>query len=335
MNSATKLRSTSMVGNILGNLTSEDTAQTIASVENPTADNSFIELPIAEIWRPKQQRLFFDPQEIEKLKTAIQEEGFRGAVLVTPLPPKSEALSQGFKYELVFGASRVNACEELDHEIIRAEIQELTPQQVRRIRFDENMVRNNLNAFEVLLGYLELMADEADVTPDVVEQELNQMSNSAKRGNGISEDIKTRLETYQTILDRYNGGKLTSFRTKLIKFRSLPDDVRQALDAGQIDASKALEIGSVKDDEDRDDLLSWIIDVNPPVKEIRQAKRQQAESKNITKEKKPSPNMKRATTAVDGLSLLLKGDVLRKKNKQVGTILDQITELVAQLQELT
>ena len=304
------------------------------SVSSST-DESISEVAIAKIWKPKQQRLYFDRAEVEKLKTAIEDEGFRGVVLVTPLPENHSARTEGFEYELVFGANRVMACEELGHKKIRAEIKELDPKQVRRIRFDENMVRKNLNHFEILLGYLELMADESGTTPEVVEQELNQMSNSAKRGGDLSDSVSNRIELYQAILDRYKGGKLTTFRSKLIRFRSLPDDVRAALDAGKVDASKALELGSVKNAEERADLLDWVIADNPPVADIRKEKRQRTGLSTEKKEKKkPTVNMKKASNAVNELTSLLQGSSLATKNKKAGELLSQINELIEQLQKV-
>ena len=325
MSSAAK-KKMSVGSNWLGSLvTSTDLA--------PPVDESITEVAISKIWKPKQQRIYFDRAEVEKLKTAIQDEGFRGAVLVTPLTADHSARTEGFEYELVFGANRVTACEELGNTTIRAEVKELDPQQVRRIRFDENMVRKNLNHFEVLLGYLELMADEANVTPQVVEQELNQMSNLAKRGGELSQEASAHLELYQGILDRYQGGKLSTFRSKLIRFRSLPTDIKKALDTGKIDASKALELGSVKSATDREDLLDWVIEDSPPVALIRKEKRQRTVSEPV-KVEKPTANMKKASSAVAELTSLLQKGTLRTKSKEAGELLSQIHELIARLQKL-
>jgi ParB/RepB/Spo0J family partition protein len=303
----------------------------LVAAEPITPDaESLTKVAIAKIWRPKQQRIFFDRAEVEKLKTAIKDEGFRGAVLVTPLPSDHAARAEGFEYELVFGANRVMACEELEQVTIRAEIKQLTSQQVRRIRFDENMVRKNLNPFEILLGYLELMADAAEVTSQVVEQELNQMSNLAKRGGELIQEVSDHLDIYQGVLDRYQGGKLSSFRSKLIRFRSLPTDIKEALDTGKIDASKALELGSVKSDSEREDLLDWVIEASPPVAEIRKEKRQRTVS-TPAKVEKPTANMKKASSAISGLNALLKTETLKAKNKEVGDVLSKINELIAQL----
>ena len=326
MSSAAK-KKMSVSSNWLGGLVTP--AELASSV-----DESIAEVAIAKIWKPKQQRIYFDRAEVEKLKTAIKDEGFRGAVLVTPLSDNHFARAEGFEYELVFGASRMTACEELGSTTIRSEVKELDPQQVRRIRFDENMVRKNLNHFEVLLGYLELMADEAGTTSEVVEQELNQMSNLAKRGGDLSEDVSSHIKIYQIILDRYNGGRLTTFRSKLIRFRSLPTDVRTALDAGKVDASKALELGSVKNTDERSDLLDWVISDNPPVSDIRKEKRQRTEQPTTDREeKKPTPNMKKASSAVTKLTSMLRDESFNTKNEKVSKLLSQINDLIVQMQK--
>ncbi|MEL7225416.1 MAG: ParB N-terminal domain-containing protein [Cyanobacteria bacterium J06576_12] len=97
---------------------------------SPSTDESISEIAIAKIWKPKQQRIYFDRAEVEKLKTAIDAEGFRGAILVTPLSDNHSARAEGLEYELVFGANRVMACEELGKDKIRAEIEELDPKQI-------------------------------------------------------------------------------------------------------------------------------------------------------------------------------------------------------------
>lgn len=307
--------------------------QTIAISEKK---EEIAEIEIRKIYRPKQQRLFFDKDEIRKLKTAIREEGFRGVILVTPLPSDHEMRSQGYEYELVFGASRVLACEEMGLDVIRSEVRMLTPQQVRRIRFDENMVRKNLNPYEELSGYLELMADEASVTIDTVEQELNTMSNAAKRDSTVSSEISKNIEIYQNLLSRYNGGKLTTFRSKLIKFRSLPEEIKEVMLDGKIDASKALEIGSIKDATVRQELLDWIVDESPSVAAIR-AKKKDLMISNTTKEETPSYNLKKANTVIKRLSSLTKGkdNILNKKNKEVTNLLDKIDDLLKQIEEIS
>lgn len=299
------------------------------------SSESIVEVPIKTIYRPKQQRVFFDRAEIEKLKTAIQSEGFRGTVLLTPLLSDHQERRNGYKYELVYGASRTLACEELGHKNIRAEIQELTSQQVRRLRFDENMVRKNLNPFEEISGYLELMADEAEVQLGTVEHDLNAMSNSAKRGGGTTPQVEERLQTYQKVLSRYSGGKLTTFRTKLIKFRSLPGDVDKALAEGKIEASKALELGSVKDKDARQEILDWVIQNNPTVADIRKEKRlrlQATEEKPVSKGRKTA-NIKRASKAAHRLSRLMESGVLEKKNTEISSLLEQINELIDKIEK--
>ena len=159
------------------------------------------------------------------------------------------------------------------------------------------------------------------------------MSNLAKRGGELSQEASAHLELYQGILDRYQGGKLSTFRSKLIRFRSLPTDIKKALDTGKIDASKALELGSVKSATDREDLLNSVIEDSPPVALIRKEKRQRTVSEPV-KVEKPTANMKKASSAVAELTSLLQNGALRTKSKEAGELLSQIHELIARLQKL-
>ena len=229
-------------------------------------------ISIASIYRPKQQRLHFDRKEVGKLRQSMQDNGFRGSILVATLDEDSPFRSDGYEYELVYGETRIIAWEELGNKDIPSEVKDLDDKSIRRLRFDENMVRKNLNPFEEIRGYLELMSDESSSSIETVEQDLNSLNNS-KKGESLPADVHARIVCYQAVLDRYDGGRLLTFRTKLIKFRSLPTDVREALDDGKIPASQALELGSIRDDSDRANLLSWVVEEQPPVSELRKEKK--------------------------------------------------------------
>ena len=265
---------------LLGGLLS----QPAPPIQNPTNSEPTAEtgervqdINLQQIYRPAQPRRFFAPEEIEKLKTSIQDTGFQGAILVVLLPPTAKEREQGYQYELIYGASRCLAMEQLGIATIPAIVRDnLSVQEKHRIRLDENLSRANLNPLEELEGLLEVMADEMEVEPTVVEQDLNAHNNATKRKVELTCDISRRLEGYQQVLTRYHKGSLSSFRSNLIKFRRLPEDIWTAIVTGKIDASKALELGSVKDDTVRQSLLEWTISVQPTVQELRQRKREQA-----------------------------------------------------------
>ena len=295
-----------------------------ASVSDSQLGQSVELIPIASIYRPKQQRLYFDHKEVEKLRQSMKDNGFRGSILVSVLAKDSPFRSEGYEYELVYGETRIIAWEELENDHIPSEVKVLDAKSIRRLRFDENMVRKNLNPFEEIRGYLELMGDEGSCSIESVEQELNALNNS-RRGEPLSAAIEARVDVYQSVLDRYNGGKLLTFRTKLIKFRSLPDDIREALNDGKIPASQALELGSIKDDSDRASLLSWVVEDQPPVSELRKEKKRLKEHSPLDSDKSELGD--RASVISKRLQKLAKGSIPPKKAKIITQIEDLLDKL--------
>lgn len=296
-----------------------------ASISNRHSGQPIELIPIASIYRPKQQRLYFDRKEIDKLRQSMEDNGFRGSILVSILAEDSPLRSEGFEYELVYGETRIIAWEELENDHIPSEVKALDEKSIRRLRFDENMVRKNLNPFEEIRGYLELMGDEGSCSIESVEQDLNALNN-AKKGEPLPAEIEERINRYQSVLDRYNGGKLLTFRTKLIKFRSLPDDVREALNDGKISASQALELGSVKDAADRSNLLSWVIEEQSAVSDLRKEKKRLKEQSQPNDEN--SKLIDRASSISKRFQKIAKGSIPPKKAK----ILTQIEELLDELE---
>lgn len=237
---------------------------------------------LAEIYRPPQPRRLFSAQSLEKLKRAIEETGFQGAVLVMRLPLGAKERDEGFVYELVYGASRCRAMAELGHELIPALVREsLTEAQKHRIRLDENLMRTDLGPLEELEGLLEAMADTVGLSTLEVEQDLNAWSNGLKRKTELTVEVLRRIEEYQSLLHRYQRGKLSSFRAKLLRFRALPEEIKLALEAGKLEGSKALELSGVQDAETRRALLAQAVE-GLTVQELRRLKRGQAQGQTVS-----------------------------------------------------
>ena len=309
---------------ILGGLVSETLTE-----PTPPSGEVIQQVRLKEIYRPQQPRKFFNPDEIEKLKQAITTNGFQGAILITSLPQTHPERSNGFKYELVYGGSRCQAMQELQEAEIPATVRDdLSKEQIHRIRLDENLVRANLNPLEEVEGLIEVMAYTANVEPSNVEKDLNQLSNTQKRQTSLAETVSARLEIYQGILDYYKKGKLSSFRTQLIRFRSLPDDIEAAVNQGKIDASKALEIATIKETAKRAQLLQWIINENPSVKQIREEKRKLATAEKQKSQSKHGVLRRRLEKSMTQLS---KSSILDNPDASTQETIEQIEKLIQKL----
>lgn len=218
---------------------------------------------------PTQHRKYFDPDEQEKLKNAIVQNGFQGSILLRPLPAnlKKDA-DADCEFELVYGESRTRAVKSLKWETIPAIVQSLTDQEVHRLRLDENLVRKDLNPIEEMDGLLEVAADELKMRPKEVLSLLDEIENAARRNTSLKGDSTLHAEKLQGVLNYYKKGSLSGFRTKYRKLQRLPEDIKDAV-SRSLDWSKAVEIKPIKDPQERQRVLKWAIQNNPSINDIR------------------------------------------------------------------
>ena len=103
--------------------TNDGTSASEVAIKNNRIQN--IELSRIYV-NPSQIRRYFDPDEQEKLKNTIQQNGFKGSILLRPLPTALKTSSnQKADFELIYGESRFRAVGELGHETFPAIIQDL------------------------------------------------------------------------------------------------------------------------------------------------------------------------------------------------------------------
>lgn len=93
-------------------------------------------------------RLDIDPEYISELAESISEEGLLQNIL---LAIKAD------RFEIVFGHCRFLACKKLGLSKIRAEIKEMTEDQIAIKRATENINRKNLSPLEEAATYFDLM----------------------------------------------------------------------------------------------------------------------------------------------------------------------------------
>lgn len=249
--------------------------QTNTASEDAVASIQVQSIELSRIYvNPTQFRKYFDPDEQAKLRNSIQQNGFQGSILLRPLPESLRAEADpNCDFELIYGESRYRAVKDLGYDTIPAEVKELTDQQTRRIRLDENLVRNNLNPLEEVEGVLEVAADELGISTRKVISLLDEVVNNAQRKKELKSDIALQAEKLEAVLEYYKKGSLTGFRSKFRKLQRLPEDIQTAI-REQLSWSKAVEIAPVKDAEIRGKLLRWTIKDNPSVAQIRKKRRE-------------------------------------------------------------
>ena len=314
--------------------TNADELSALSLSEIPNIDISTVDIKhitLSKIYvNPNQFRKYFDLDEQEKLKNSIQQNGFQGAILLRPLPERLKTKVRGdYEFELVYGESRYRAVKELGYETIPSIVQELTDSDARRNRLDENLVRKNLNPLEEVEGLLEIAADELDISPKKVVSLLDEVVNAAHRGKDLKSDIALQAKKLQMVLDYYKKGTLGGFRAKLRKLQRLPDDIKQALQQGKIDWTKAIEIAPVKDVATRKKLLQWIVKENPSVVVIRKKRKELVKPIDDGQRQSMSDDNLVRKRFYNGLAKISKSEEWSKPENQ-----ERIEHLIQEIEEI-
>jgi ParB family transcriptional regulator, chromosome partitioning protein len=197
-----------------------------------------------------QPRRFFDPDKLAQLAESIREHG----ILEPPIVRRV-----GEQYQLVAGERRLRAAQMLGLSEIPIICKELSDEQALQVSLIENLQREDLNPIEETEAILQLLAISiAGTTADVISI-LNQSSNAKKRNLELTDNVIRQLETIAIVLDRVGRFNPESFRTNRLPLLKLPEDVLTALRQGQIEFTKARAIAKVKDELQRQELLTATI----------------------------------------------------------------------------
>lgn len=284
-------------------------------------------ISIQSIYVAEQFRKYFDPDEIDKLATAISKNGFQGSIIVKELNEKDRdkyqkaphKLENSHNYLLIVGESRLRAMKQLKRLQIPAEVKpaNLDIKVVRRLQADENLVRNDLNPLEESETIFQMMVDELNIPP----KEIEKLIDSVRHGKEeLPSESLSSMHALQAVLYRYKGETTRStpaaFLQQLRRLRSLDGKLLEALQAG-VAASKLLEIKSLKSKEEQEKLLQRLQDDDDlTVKQIRNQVRKLNEAKKLpqqtdTDSVEPIDNSHLKTSLKAAVS-----NVMKKKNWQ-------------------
>lgn len=217
-------------------------------------------IPIQEIkLPPTQPRRYFDPKKLEELSLSLKELGILEPLIVRPRPDGA--------YELIAGERRFKAAIMAGLEFVPVVIREMDDDTVKQVQLIENLQREDLNAYEETIGILELLALRLNSTQDEVISLLNRMSkaNRKQADNVIRDEENVVVEGIFASLGRLSA---ESFRTNRLPLLNLPEDIKEALQKGSIEYTKARAIAKVKEDVKRAPLLQAAIKENLSLTEI-------------------------------------------------------------------
>lgn len=232
------------------------------SEDEPTtpSNKSTNTIPIQEIkLPPTQPRRYFDPKKLEELSLSLKELGILEPLIVRPRPDGA--------YELIAGERRFKAAIMAGLEEVPVVIKEMDDDTVKQVQLIENLQREDLNAYEETIGILELLALRLNSTQDEVISLLNRMSkaNRKQADNVIRHEENVVVEGIFASLGRLSA---ESFRTNRLPLLNLPEDIKEALQKGSIEYTKARAIAKVKEDVKRTPLLQAAIKENLSLTEI-------------------------------------------------------------------
>jgi ParB family chromosome partitioning protein len=264
-----------------------------------------------------QPRRYFDPKKLEELKNSIKQHGILEPVIVRPVGNQ--------KYELVAGERRYRAARELNLQEIPVTIRNLSDNQALQIALIENLQREDLNPVEETKGILKLLAIELQTTEDEIKSLIYKVHNDTV---DLNNDVVTKkVEVVQGVflsIGKITLGGFVQHRLTLLK---LPADILDAIEQGLIEYTKAKEIARIKDEGQRQSLLTEAIANNLTIVEIR---------KRITQIKAAGAEEKRALEELDSHQTRLKA-IQSKLKKLSWSKLDkkiEFEELLAKLEEL-
>jgi ParB family chromosome partitioning protein len=295
----------------LDNLFGEEVEQTLSDSTLPLFQ---IILP------PSQPRRYFDPVKLKSLADSIKEVGLLEPIVVRKIEED--------KYELIAGERRLKACEIAKIEKISVVIIECDEKKARKLRLVENLQREDLNAYEETLGILELLTEELDIDQETVVKLLYDMNNETKGNSNHNVMVSEEGQIIQDVFSKL--GKITwqSFVANRLPLLKLHLDIQTALQKGNIEYTKAKEVNRIKNDDERQKVLSKAIAESLSLSEIRVlvANILQQQSKS----KPPSYNQEQKEKADKIYKALRKSKIWNddKKLKEINKLFEQIEALL-------
>lgn len=206
-------------------------------------------LPLSALYTQAQPRRRFE--RIEELAESIRAQG-----VLQPLLVKLDG--DGQRYRVIAGERRLRAAHLAGLTEVPVRILNMTDEEARVVALLENLQREDLNPYEETVGVLELLSTDLAKSRAEVVSLLRRMRKE-RRGeaghNVMASPEAQRVEGTFKALGRMTWESFVQNRLPLL---SLPEDVREALEAGAIPYTAALELKKLKDSAYRAELISRI-----------------------------------------------------------------------------
>lgn len=202
------------------------------------------QLPLALLRPRPQPRRRFDPAGLERLADSIRQHGVLQPLLVRP---------RGEYYEIIAGERRYRAAGLADLAEVPVRVLEVGETEACTLALLENLQREDLNPYEETVATLDLLALVLDRSREEVVSLLYHMLNQAGgRVRPQRQEEVQRVEEVFRLLGRLEWRSFVKTRLPLL---SLPEELREALEAGEIPYTVALFLRRLSDPAQRREAL--------------------------------------------------------------------------------
>lgn len=206
-----------------------------------------------------QPRQYFDSESISQLAQSIKVHGILEPLLVRPVVDG--------KYEVVAGGRRYRASQLLSLTEVPVIILNLTDNEALEIAILENLQRENLNPIEETEAILKLLSGRLNQDVPEIISLLYRLRNQGKEED--RRNVSPNSEIVETVFQTV-GITAKSFVETRLPLLKLPSDILQALRAGQLAYTKAIALGKIKNEQQRQELLKEAIEDNLSVRDIKE-----------------------------------------------------------------
>lgn len=249
---------------------------------------------------PWNARRYFDEKQLRILGKDMLENGQIHAITVRQV---------GKLFEVVVGERRMRAAALVGMSFLRAHVRSLNDREARRIGLSENLQRENLSPFEETVGWLDFLALELENVPSfdafVVAGEAPFYAAARVLRRFHKESLQQRKQTQrpdhnvmvcddlvlnhnvmvqpsrlivgtplgETIVNVFNDSATMtweSFVKNRLPILSLPNDLLEVMNRGELEYTKATELNKVRDPASRMELLERVLQLGLPLTQIRQ-----------------------------------------------------------------
>ncbi|NDJ26196.1 ParB/RepB/Spo0J family partition protein [Nostoc sp. B(2019)] len=209
-----------------------------------------------------QPRRYFSTQAMESLVASIREHGILQPLLVRPL--------ESGNYELIAGERRYRAAQTLGIEEVPVLVRHLNDQDAFQVALLENLQREDLNPVEETEAILQLLSIRLECSQGEVVSLLNHIANLQKQKTEITNNVvRSQWEMVEQIFSVIGRVTPDSFRSHRLPLLNLPKDVLEILRQGELEYTKARIIAQLKNEAQRDELLTKTLEENLSVRDIK------------------------------------------------------------------